>query len=217
MQFRRIQFYAAALFLALAIPASASAETKSLTPRQAQAQARTRADEGMKLYEAGRFQEAYEKLRAAEEMHHAPMRLLYMARCQHNLGRLLEARALYEKLLAEKLPQNAPEALVDAYAEAKKELEIVTVRAPKVRLVLSGVSKEGVRVIVDGARVAVWSGEIALNPGKHTIEVTAANVRPMARTFTLSQGTTKTLTLVLRPRNEASTVPAGQRLRGTAG
>jgi hypothetical protein len=216
MRLNRIHLYAAALLLTFAMPASAFAGSKG-PARQSQVQARNRGEEGLRLYGAGRWQEAFDKLSAAEALHHAPIRLLYMARCQHKLEKLLEARALYEQFLAEKLPKNPPEALLDARASAKKELEIVTVRAPKVKIVLRGVPKESVRLSVDGAPVQAWSGELVLNPGKHTIEVTAANTRPLVRSFTLNQGTTKTINLQLRPRSEASTGPEAARRRGAAG
>jgi hypothetical protein len=214
MRLHRIHLYAAALVLTFAMPASAYAKGP---PRQTQVQARNRGEEGLRLYGAGRWQEAFDKLSAAQALHHAPMRLLYMARCQHKLEKLLEARALYEQFLAEKLPKNPPEALLDARASAKKELEIVTVRAPKVKIVLGGVAKESVRLRVDGAPVEAWGTELVLNPGKHIIEVTAANTRPLVRSFTLNQGTTKTINLQLRSRSEASTAPEGARRRGAAG
>lgn len=213
MRLHRIHSYAAALFMTLALPAFAYAEPlKGVTPMQAQILSRRSADEGLRLYEQGQWKEAYEKLRAAEELHHTPTRLLYMARCQHRLGKLLEARGIYEKLLAEKLPPSAPEAFVDAQTSATKELEIVTVRAPKVKIMLTGAPKDAVRVTVDGVRVATWEKELVLNPGKHTLEVTSATTKPLVRSFTLNQGTTKTIDLVLRPQGE-TTASAGSTLR----
>jgi tetratricopeptide (TPR) repeat protein len=159
-------------------------------------QAHVQTEEGLKLYEARRWQEAFDKLRRAEELRHSPTRVLYMARCQYKLGRLIEARALYERVLGEKLPRNAPSNLLDQREEAKKELEIVRVRTPRVKLVLSGIPANESRVFVNGVRIVAWDKELELNPGQHTIEVTSAGAEPLLRTFTVNEGRSKTVTLV---------------------
>lgn len=176
----------------------AAAKQVQAQARQAQAQART--EEGLKLYEAQRWQEAYEKLRQAQELQPSQTRLLFMARCQHRLGKLLEARALYDQILSGRLPPNAPDKAIDERAEAQKELEIVRVRTPRVKLVLTGIAAKESRVFVDGVRVLAWDRELELNPGQHTIEVTSAGAETLVRTFTVNQGRSKTITLVRRIR-----------------
>jgi tetratricopeptide (TPR) repeat protein len=182
-----------------AAPAKSAVSTKST--KQAQTLARLRTQEGLKLYEAGKWQEAFEKFQEAETLQHAPTRLLHVARCQYKLGKLLEARTSYERLLAEKLPANAPEALLDERARAVKELEIVQVRMPRVRIVLAGVAPQASRLIVDGKRVASIVNELELNPGKHTIELVTTNADHYMATFSVSEGRVKTINLVRRPRS----------------
>jgi tetratricopeptide (TPR) repeat protein len=171
-------------------------------------QAYVQTEEGLRLYKAMRYQEAFDKLRRAEEIRHSATRVLYMARCQYKLGKLLEARALYERVLGEKPSKNAPGNQLDEREEAKKELEVVRVRTPRVKLLLSGMAAKEAKVFVDGVRVLVWDKELELNPGQHTIEVTTAGAEPLLRTFTVGEGRTKTVTLVrnfrtaqIRPRS----------------
>jgi tetratricopeptide (TPR) repeat protein len=190
-----LQLFAVALLTLPSVAVSAKG-AQPRTPRQTEVQAYVQTEEGLKLYEARRWQEAFDKLRRAEELRHSPTRVLYMARCQYKLGKLIEARALYERVLGEKLPRNAPSNLLDQREEAKKELEIVRVRTPRVKLVLSGIPANESRVFVNGVRIVAWDKEIELNPGQHTIEVTSAGAEPLLRTFTVNEGRSKTVTLV---------------------
>lgn len=191
-----LQLFAVALLSLPSVAVSAKGTQPPRTARQMEAQAYVQTEEGLKLYEARRWQEAFDKLRRAEELRHSPTRVLYMARCQYKLGKLIEARTLYERVLGEKLPRNAPSNLLDQREEAKKEIEIVRVRTPRVKLVLSGIPANESRVFVNGVRIVEWNKEIELNPGQHTIEVTSAGAEPLLRTFTVNEGRSKTVTLV---------------------
>jgi len=196
-----IRLFAVALLTLPSLPAAAKGQSPPAKARQAQVQAYVRAEEGLRLYEARRWQEALDKLQQAEALHHSPSRVLFMARCQYKLGKLLEARALYEQILAEKLPKHAPENLLEQRKEAKKELEVVRIRTPRVKLVLTGIPAKESRLFVDGVRILAWDKELELNPGQHTIEVTTAGAEPLLRTFSVSEGRSKTVTLVRRVRS----------------
>ncbi|WP_437285986.1 tetratricopeptide repeat protein [Sorangium sp. So ce406] len=95
-------------------PAGASADAQQL--------ARTRAHEGLKLYGADRWQEAFDAFQEADRLYHAPTLVLYMARCQRKLGNLEGARALYEQVLDERLPEDPPPAFLEARKDAETEL-----------------------------------------------------------------------------------------------
>lgn len=191
-----LQLFAVGLLSLPTAAASAKGAAPRPSARQAQVQAYVKTEEGIRLYKASRWQEAFDKLRGAEELRHSPTRVLYMARCQYKLGKLLEARALYDRVLREKLPKNAPAKLLDERDEAKKELEIVRIRTPRVKLVLSGIAMSDSKVFVDGIRILAWNKYLELNPGQHTIEVTTAGAEPLLRTFTVGEGRSKTVTLV---------------------
>ncbi|MCK6587495.1 MAG: hypothetical protein L6Q76_07910, partial [Polyangiaceae bacterium] len=108
-----LQLFAVAVLSLPAAAASAEGAAPPPNSRQAQVQAYVHTEEGLRLYKAQQWQEAFDKLRRAEELRHSPTRVLYMARCQYKLGKLLESRALYERVLREKLPKNAAPNLLD--------------------------------------------------------------------------------------------------------
>ncbi|WP_437659104.1 tetratricopeptide repeat protein [Sorangium sp. So ce1182] len=109
-----VTLLAAAPALAAEPPAGASADAQQL--------ARTRAHEGLKLYGADRWQEAFDAFQEADRLYHAPTLVLYMARCQRKLGNLEAARALYEQVLGEALPDDPPPAFLEARRDAETEL-----------------------------------------------------------------------------------------------
>ncbi|MGK4002438.1 tetratricopeptide repeat protein [Sorangium sp. So ce1036] len=109
----------------LATAPAFSAEPPDRATESAQELARAKAHEGLKLYGADRWQEAFEAFQEADRLYHAPTLVLYMARCQRKLGKLTDARALYEQVLAEPLPDDAPPAFLDARRDAEVELDAV--------------------------------------------------------------------------------------------
>src|SRR4051794_5027036 len=88
---------------ALAVPAQADPPAKAALAPAAdrQAAARIKAQEGLEFFNAGRFAEAFERFGEADRLYHAPTLTLYLGHCQRELGRLVAARALYEKVVAE--------------------------------------------------------------------------------------------------------------------
>src|SRR4051794_34506341 len=98
-----------ATLLVAAAPAAAQAP-------DAQAAARARGEEGLKLFQADKWDEAFAAFAAADGLFHAPTLVVFMAGCRRNQGRLIEAKALYEKVVAEPLPRDPPEAFKKAQA-----------------------------------------------------------------------------------------------------
>ncbi|AUX46588.1 hypothetical protein SOCE26_080940 [Sorangium cellulosum] len=111
----------------LATAPALSAEPPARAAGDAQQLARAKGHEGLKLYGADRWQEALEAFQEADRLYHAPTLVLYMARCQRKLGKLEEARALYEQVLGEPLPDDPPPAFLEARKDA--EVELAAVRA----------------------------------------------------------------------------------------
>src|ERR1700729_1800909 len=96
----------AALLLVLLSPAIAAAQ-KPLPSNDRQDLARARAQEGLKLFGADRWTEALTTFNEADSLYHAPSVTLYVARCQRKLGKLLAARATYDRILAEDVARDA--------------------------------------------------------------------------------------------------------------
>jgi hypothetical protein len=184
--------------LVLLSPAAVAAQPRPSASAAADAQglARAKAQEGLKLYGADRWSEALASFREADTLFHAPSVTLYVARCQRKLGKLLDARTTYVRILAEDLPPGAPPAFVSAHADAGKELEIVRERLPTLQVAITGVPAAEARVTVNGAPFADEKKE--LDPGSYTVEARAGAGAPILRTVTLAEGSHETLTLDLR-------------------
>src|SRR5688572_16337830 len=85
------------------------------------AAAREAAGAGLAAYEAGEYQRAIDSMSRAEQLVHALPHLLYLARAQSKLGRLVAARETYLKIARERLAENAPPAFIEAQAAALEE------------------------------------------------------------------------------------------------
>ena len=102
-------------------------------------------------YQAGRYDQAAEKLRAASESAPVPTVALWAARTEERRGHLVAASELYRRAL-----QLAPndlwvgDAQQQAQREAENELAALEPRIPKLQVVLQGATSDEVEVEVDG-------------------------------------------------------------------
>lgn len=157
---------------ALATPGFAQAPpTTALPPAADDAGSRAVAlgREGIQLYEAGRWAEAEAKLVEAEAVLHSPVFVLYVARCQRNAGRMLDARESYRRVVGEQLAPSAPPAWRQALVDARAELTVLEQAVPSLIVrVPDGTS--AAQVAVDGRPVLLGS-TTEVDPGRHTITV----------------------------------------------
>lgn len=153
------------------------------------AAARALAEQGHTLHEAGKYAEAIDVLQRAEKLFHAPTLILALARAHVGAGQLLEARALLQTLVAEKLAINAPRAFTEAQRSGKDELAVLDARIPTVRVRVSGAGP-GLRVSLDDREIADHRPDRPLpaNPGAHRVTVTPAVGAPVIHAFELSEG-----------------------------
>lgn len=149
----------------------------------------------MQLFRAAKYAEAYPLFRDANEHFHTPQLVLYMARCQDKRGKLLEARALYERTLAETLPENPSESLLRARQAATAELGPVRLRIPTLAVDVRGPPPAEVTIFVDGE---LWPlGEPReLDPGKHEVEALSRSGARTNREVELPEG--RSVSIVLR-------------------
>jgi hypothetical protein len=201
---------------AAAIPSSASAQPAAGSEEK-QAAAREKGKEGLSLYGAGKWQEAYEKLAEADKLYHAPTLVLYMARCQRQLGKLLAALDLYERVLDEVIPASAPQAFLDAKEIARTERKALMKLVPQLKITVAGVNAEAARVTLDGKPVATLNKEQLVNPGIHVVEAEAPGVAPTGETISLAEGGYGEVKLVLEPRSEGEGEGEGASGGGSAG
>lgn len=196
----RSRWLAALAFVITSVPlASSLAAPPSHAADDVQVTARARGEQGLRLFEASQWEDAYGAFQAADTLYHAPTLVLYMAHCRRNQGKLLEARELYEKVAAEPVPKGAPEQFGKAVASARAELDSLNLRVPSVRVSISGAAASLARVTIDGAKVSAAeqaSGK-PLDPGSHEILAEADGGVSARKTITLKVGEAAWVELVL--------------------
>src|ERR1700742_765865 len=99
------------------------------------AAARTLAVEGVKLAQAGKCDEAVDKLERAEKLHHAPLVLASLGECKVSQGKLVEGTEMLRRVIREPLPDHPSPLLTKALEHAQTTLDAA---APKIgRLIIS--------------------------------------------------------------------------------
>ncbi|MGK3965767.1 tol-pal system YbgF family protein [Sorangium sp. So ce118] len=189
------------------VTAPGLAEPAPPTPH-GKATARALADRGLDHYEAGRYAEALRAFHEAEAAVHAPTLLLMIARTYDKLGRLMESRAVYRRLVNEELAPDSPRAFVAAVDEAKQELAALDPRIPTLEVTLSGAAPDAVVLTVDSERIAP-STPVQRDPGEHQVAAAIAGQRLVTKTIRLREGTREHVVLHLTP--PPSAVPLSAR------
>ncbi|HKO47452.1 MAG TPA: hypothetical protein VJV79_07005 [Polyangiaceae bacterium] len=172
------------------------------------ATAREAANSGRAAFEAGQYEKAIDQFTRAEQLVHAPPHLLFLARAQAKLGKLVAARETYLKIGRETLKPNAPKAFNDAQASAAQELPAVDARLPYVTVTLHGATSEGVTVDMDGTTLpaAMIGLPLPTDPGRHVFKASgAATSEPV--TVTVAEADKQNVLLELRSAGVASAPP----------
>lgn len=169
--------------------------------------ARKLAEQGFDAFDAGNYKAAAQLFRRADERFHAITLVLLQGHALAKRGSLLEARALYQRVLDEKLPANAPKEFIDAKTEAKTSLEELDKRIPTLRIDVQN-APAGARVTIDAVEVPAseWSRPIAREPRTLAIVGAATGYEPITRSVVLKEGARESVTLTF-PAAEPLFVP----------
>lgn len=193
----------------------AMAVTLLATPAAAQsaadkATARTLAREGIKLFKAKKYQEALDKLQRAQALYDAPIHLIYIARCQVELGLLIDGAETYRLLLRTRLQADAPGAFKRAVADAEPELKKLEPRIPKLRIDVEPSNVEGLELQIDGVGVpaAVVGIDRPANPGTRVVTASAPGYKAARAEIELKEGGQQQVKLVLEKDPDAVVTPA---------
>jgi hypothetical protein len=189
---------ASLLWAALLVMAPAAAVAQPATPSSdAKDNARKLAERGYELFQAGKYAEAIGHFDKAEQLFHAPPHLLFIARSQAKLGKLLAARAAYDAIVAERLASYAPDAFVLAQQEARIEVAALRTRLPTLELRIRGAAPHTVQVQIDGASVPVARERqrVPVDPGKHTVVARTGAAPPLTRSVTVMESTSTPIEL----------------------
>jgi hypothetical protein len=163
--------------------------------------ARSAATSGLKAYQDGRYRQALAFFERAESLTHAPAQLLFVARAQAKLKRLVLARESYKKIVSETLPPTASQAGRDVKAVAQQELVELEPRIPLLKISLNGDEGKPVRVTLDGAEVpsAVIGVSRPVDPGPHELMAVADDRTSPPLKVTLAEGAREAVVLELVP------------------
>lgn len=176
-----------------------------------QAQARALAVDGRAAFGAGDYDGAVTLFRRAYSLLPAPTISLYEARALVRLGRLVEAKIVYERTASGTVDPAEPEQFKRAVDEAKIELGDVELRIPSVVLTVGegGVPSE-LSVYFDGVPVPAreLGAPRAADPGQHRAVIRRPGLPDIVRDFTLPEGSTKRVEL---PLDEATAAPGSPR------
>lgn len=175
--------------------------------------ARELADKGYEHYEAGDYANAVKYFRDAESRFHAPSLLLMQANAHVKLGQLVEAEPLYQKIVEEPLPADAPQEFRDAQIEAAATLERVSLRIATLKITLKGMTADQVKITIDDVEIPSEKvlQPLRVNPGTRKIVATIGGDdggRAVFQSVTLKDGVTKQIQLVFRPGGPVGTAPS---------
>jgi hypothetical protein len=166
--------------------------------------AREIAKEGLNAYDAGRYEEANDKLSRALEVVGVPTLALFTARANVKIGRLVRASELY--LLATRLnPKGASEIVqLQAQRDAERERAELLPRIPRLTVVLEGAKSADVDLTVDGQPVAksLLGTAQLVDPGDHLV-VARRGSEEVRGELQIAEREVKTTTLTFgSPRND---------------
>jgi hypothetical protein len=163
--------------------------------------ARAAASEGLKAFEAKKWTEALDLFRRAESLVHAPPHLLYMARANTQLGHLVEAHELYERIKNENITPDKPRAFQQAHTDAETELAALEPSIPYVKVVVNGAGSKPVTMTVDGTPVnsALLGVSRPIDPGEHKFQATAEGLKSEVASLVVKKGEQQQVVLELHP------------------
>jgi hypothetical protein len=169
------------------------------TPEE-RAGARAAADQGYDAFERAEWERALDLFERAESLVHSAVHLLYVARSNARLNRLIEAQEAYLRVVHEPLPAAAPAAVKQAEQDAARELAALEPQIPFISIEVPGLSgAESLEVTQDGHVLPPALVGVAhpLNPGEHTWQVRSGSRRSAVETRRVEPGSKLTLQLSL--------------------
>jgi hypothetical protein len=126
--------------------------------------------------------------------------LQFRALAHEKLGQLLEAKEVYSRIVAQDLGAGAPSAFKEAQADAKKSIESLETRIPRLEIVLVN-APANTRVTLDGKLVeaTALAKPFQMNPGKHALVIEPPGMAKQTRELDLKEGATEKVNIDLAP------------------
>ncbi len=148
------------------------------------------AEQGAAAFGEKRFADAVDLFTRAEALVQSPVHLLYIARANTELGRLVKAQEAYIKIVRTQLEPGSPNAFKKAVSEAEAELERLKPRIPQVTVHVTGAEGAPPEVFVDGEAVPPVMVGVAMpiDPGTRKFEARAEGMVPAERELVVEEG-----------------------------
>jgi tetratricopeptide (TPR) repeat protein len=188
---------------------------------QTRATARVIGEEGLTLYDQGKYVDALDRFERADDLIKAPTLGLMAARSLDKLGRLVEASDRYQQVVTMKVDTGASDAFKQAQAAAAKEREALAPRIPSVDVSVAGPGAQEVSsLMLDGRRVdpaltgsaRPISAKVPVDPGDHRLEAKSSSGEAFER-FSVSEGGSERVVLTLSPSANKLLVPPGKQAK----
>jgi hypothetical protein len=191
--------FAAVAAACLMLGAPAPARAQDADPSVASA-ARQIGFEGVQAYEAGRYEEALDKLQRAYDLVKVPTFGLWSARSLVKLGRLVAASERYLEVTRIQLAPDARDIQKKAQGDARTELEALKPRIPNLTIAVAGAPTGSARVTMDDKPVpnALLGVQAPVDPGRHVIEARVGE-RVERRDVTVAEGASETVRIAFPP------------------
>jgi len=153
----------------------ASSLSLAQSDEAALAAARQLGNEGIDLFEKGKYEPALDRLSRAYMVVRVPTLGLWLARALDKNGKLVEAAERYREVTRFQLSDSSPAQFTKALEDAAKELSAVEERIPSVTVTVENADPQGVVVVLNGTRLrsAFIGVPVPVNPGKVTVEGTS--------------------------------------------
>lgn len=187
------------LFLSILAITLSPALARAADPAAAAKAAR----QGITLYQEGKYEDALERLSAAEAGPKNPVVTHFKAQCLEKLGRFAEAREAYEAAASMTLSDDAPDMHKKTQDKARADLADLDARLAVVVVEVKGGEPSDVKVRIDGSDQALSgvSTRILLTPGDHRVELTTPRRGLVTTTMTLVPKATTPLVLDGSPKD----------------
>jgi hypothetical protein len=173
------------------------------------AAARAMGQEGLDAFDAGRYEEAADKLGRAFDAMQVPTLGLWLARALVKTGKLVQASERYGEVTRLELqPGQQAATQKQAQTDAANERVALLPRIPTIRVQVQGAPEKSVEVTVDGARLpsSLLGAPRPVNPGKCVVQGKLGD-RVVTTEVALTEGENRVAVLQFGAAPEPAPVP----------
>ncbi len=161
--------------------------------------------QGEQALEAKDYKKAEDDFRRADALYHAPTLTLGLARAQAAQGKVVEAWENYHRII---LDANTSSPIFKrALDDANKEIAGVESRRARVTITVSGTDAPHVTLDDAAFRNEALGVERYVNPGTHSVKVTADGFNPVSRSFQVGEGGVQTVAIAMDRSSGAAAMP----------